>query len=120
MSLLHSTVSLVCSSQLNTLRDIRSEGEVGQYEEQLKFNWNLLKPFVIKVIELKARSLKPFSVQNFYHTINNNALSSVTLYTNVNCKNTRNSSDELQQCSSLPPKFQTLTFTLTLRTVTFV
>ena len=69
---------------MNTLCDIWSEGEVGQWEELLKFSGNLLKHIVNKVIE-QSQSLKPLSLQNFYHSINLNALSSVTLYANINC-----------------------------------
>ena len=70
------------TSLANTLRDIRTEGKAVEWEEQLKFSEIQLKPIVINA---KSQSLKPFSVQNFYHSIDLNALSSVTLYTNVNC-----------------------------------
>ena len=41
--------------------------------------------FCQQVHWIQRKSLKPFFVQNFYHTINLIALSSVKLYSNVNC-----------------------------------
>ena len=39
---------------MNIYSDIRNELEVGEWEEQLKFSGNLLKPIVNNVIELNA------------------------------------------------------------------
>ena len=75
----HSTVSIVWIIQLNTFRDIRTEGEVGQWEEQLKFSGNLLKSILNEVIELKA------NVSNLYHcrTSSTQSISQRTLFSHT-------------------------------------
>ena len=46
---------------------------------------NIIEAYSHQWTWFQSQSLKPFSVQNFYHTIDLNAFSSVTLFTNINC-----------------------------------
>ena len=80
-------MSLVCTSLLNTLRDIFTEGEVIHWEEQLKFSGKLLKPIVNKVIELKAKvsNLFPFA-ELLPHNQSQRSLFSYTLYQRQLCR----------------------------------
>ena len=117
----------MCTSLTNTLIYICTEGKAVEWEEQLKFSEIQLKfseiqvkPILINDIDLKAK------VSNLYQfrtsttqSVSTPSLQSHSIPTST-VKNTMNSRDELQRCSSWPPKFLTLTFTLTFRNVTFV
>ena len=118
-SLSHSTIPIVCTSLFNTLQDICTQGEVGQWEEQLKFSGNLLKPILNKVIELRAKVSNLDQCRtSTTQSISTPSLQSHSIPTST-VQITMDFSDELQRCSSWLSKVQTLSLTFTLRTVTF-